>query len=305
MRTGFSLALLALAATTALSTTTAARACEPPVIVIGASGQPEYISPEQNRTAEMEGLFGPAPDPEAMLVVDTRSRTGWWVPKGSDLGPVDVALTLGADTTHGFVYSGPDHCAPPDVPIDTGLREGPRVPGGGTDLFVPGDPGRAPEELFPAPEAGGLQPRPGLWQARLGETRLEGCPAMMAQAFAQSPGALPAEWLKPRALDFTPPFHPDQLEMSRTLAGEGMGAVRWSAVGQRTWQAEVMPQIFGQIPAGEGGGSKMVWTLSVVAEDRIDHSVLVDIVLPAAAAQVLGGNGCKMISNNQWIRVGD
>ena len=93
--------------------------------------------------------------------------------------------------------------------------------------------------------------------------------------------------------------------MSRTLTGAGLGQVSWGPAGDNTWQAEVMPQIFGQIPAGQGTGSSMIWTLKVQGPDRIDHSVVLDIVFPAEAAQALGSKGCKMITDNQWVRVGD
>lgn len=266
-----------------------ASACEPPVIMIGADGRPEYISPNRDVTAELESMFGPAPSEGAIMVISARERSGQWLPSGSRLGPHDVALLFGANADAGFLYTGPDECAPPDLPLDPLLPEKP--------------PG-LPEDLFPDEPALGTQPRSGLWQARLGETRLEGCPPMIASAFAQSPGALPAEWLAPRALSFGRPFHPDQLEMSRTLAGEGLGAVNWSATGPATWTAKVMPEIFGQIPAGQGGGSKMTWTMTVIDADRIDHAVVLDIVFPPEAAQVLGGKGCAMTTDNQWIRVG-
>ena len=188
MRSFLSLSFLAAGAGAAL-------ACEPPVISIGANGQPEYISPDRDVTAEMEIIFGPSPAPGSTLVIDARNRTGRWLPPDSGFGPADVGLLFGVDDSNGFLYSGPDDCAPPDLPMDPDFPPG--THGGPEDLFAPADPGKKPEDLFPDEASPGLQPSSGLWQARLGRTDLQGCPAMIAQAFPRSPGALPADWLAP------------------------------------------------------------------------------------------------------------
>lgn len=280
-----------------------ATACEAPIVLVRPEGQPTYISPQSSMTAELESMFGASPAPGAILVIDSSARTGAWLSPDSTLSVAEVALLYGAETGAGFEYIGPDHCAPPDLPLDLDLRSGPeRQPG---DLIGLDDPARPVEDLFPDESPLALQPRSGLWQARLGKTQLRGCPAMMRQAFPHSPGALPAEWLTPRPLQFSRPFHPDQLALSRTLAGEGLGSVSWRALADNSWQAEVMPQIFAQIPTDQGSGSSMIWMLSVEGPDRIDHVVEVKLVFPAEAAAVMGGDGCSMISFNQWIRVGD
>lgn len=282
---------------------TKAAACEAPVIVVGADEQPHYISPQRDALTGIEARFGAPAVPGSTLVVDARTRNGWWVSPQSSLTPAEMALLAGADTSRGFRYRGPDGCAPPDLPLDPELPvSGPALP---RLLPDPDTPGTPPEDLFPDQPDLAVQPRSGLWQARLGQTRLQGCPAAMAQSFPKSPGALPPEWRKPRPLTFRRPFHPDQLALSKTLTANGLGQVAWTPSGKNAWQAEVMPQIFAQIPATQGGGSRMVWTLTVKDPDRIDHSVVLDIVLPAAAAQVLGSTKCRMITDNQWLRTGD
>lgn len=156
----------------------------------------------------------------------------------------------------------------------------------------------------------GIQPQPGLWQARLGKTRLDGCPPLMQQAFPKSAGALPAEWTTPRRLTFDVPFHPDQLEMTRRLEAEGLSRVDWRNAGDDTWQAELFSPLFGQIPAGDipagdGQGSKMTWRLTVKSETEIEHLVTMRLTLPAAAAGAMGLGDCRMTSVNAWTRIGE
>ncbi|WP_436644440.1 hypothetical protein [Microbaculum sp. FT89] len=152
----------------------------------------------------------------------------------------------------------------------------------------------------------GIQPRSGLWQARLGEARLEGCPAMMQQFLPRSPGALPAEWTQPRRLTLKVPFHPDQLALTRSLSADGRSIVIWRNAGDDAWQTEVFPDLFGQIPAGQGRGSKMTWRLTVRSESEIDHVSTIHIALPAEAAAVMGSAAdCRLYSANSWVRVGE
>lgn len=153
----------------------------------------------------------------------------------------------------------------------------------------------------------GIQPRSGLWQARLGETRPQGCPAILSSMFAAGmPGHMPPELTTPRKLTFEVPFHPDQLELTKSLAASGLSTVNWRTAGEDSWRADIMSDIFAQIPGGPGKGSGMEWRLSVKATDRIDHNVTVTIALPAEAAALMGMSGdCRITSDNQWVRVGD
>lgn len=276
---------LFLLATASLSF--AAQDCNSPVISIDANGQAEFISPDRQVKREMESFFGASPRPDSILVVDARTRQGTWIAQ-TELPLVLVGFGAKSD---GYLYSGPSHCLPPGLPVD--LPDNRRQP----EELPPGNP---PIELFP-----GIEPQSGLWQARLGETRLDECPALMQQVFPKSLGALPTEWLAPRILEFEVPFHPDQLEMSRRLSAEGLNSIAWRNAGENAWTTEVFPELFGQLPAGQGAGSKMTWRLTLKSETEIEHLSTVQIVLPKEAA-VLGGSGnCRMISRNYWIRVSD
>lgn len=265
-----------------------AQDCNSPVISIDANGQAEFISPHQEVKREMESFFGASPQPESILVVDARTRQGTWIAR-TELRLVLVGFGTKSD---GYLYSGPSHCLPPGLPVDLpdNKRQSEELP-----------PGKPPIELFP-----GIALQSGLWQARLGDTRLEGCPALMQQAFPKSLGALPAEWLAPRKLEFETPFHPDQLEISRRLSAEGLSRIAWRNAGEDAWTTEVFPELFGQIPAEQGAGSKMTWRLALKSETEIEHISTVEIVLPKEAAAVLGGSSnCRMVSRNHWVRVSD
>ncbi|OCW57074.1 hypothetical protein [Hoeflea olei] len=266
----------------------AAGDCHDPVISIDADGQAEFISPDRDVTRDMESFYGASPGPGSILVVDARTRRGTWI------APTDLPGVLagfGAESD-GFVYAGPSHCLPPGLPVD--LPDPKRSP---EEL----PPGKLPIELFP-----GIEPQSGLWQARLGDTRLDGCPALLQQAFPASPGALPAEWLAPRKLEFEKPFHPDQLEMTGRLSAEGLSRIAWRSAGENAWTTDVFPELFGEIPAGQGAGSKLTWQLTLKSASEIEHLSTLEIVLPREAAAVLGGSGnCRMVSRNHWVRVSD
>lgn len=260
-------------------------ACHPPVVLIGADGEATIYSPPRDVMTEMEARFGARAQPDAILFIDTRDRTGYWAPN-APTSYENVAAILGLSGE--YRYSGPSECAPPNVPLD--------VPGRWIDSI----------ELFADAPDTGLQPRSGLWQARLGATEMQGCPAAMQQAFPASPGALPPEMLAPRRLSFVAPFHPDQLEMTRSFQQGMASRVTWRSTGDTAWQAEIFPEVFAQIPAGEGAGSAMIWRLDVRSDSEIEHHVTVSIELPAIAAQALGSSGaCQILARHQWIRIGD
>lgn len=281
--------LQSIAALAVLAAAPAAFACNTPVMIIGADGRPTYVSPERDVTSDLESLFGAAPAAGSILVVDARDRTGRWLAPGSENTLDEIAVLMGAEG-NGFGYSGPGECVPKTLLLDP-ERHGKPVD---------------PITLFPDEPATEGQPRSGLWQAQLGATKLEGCPPVMQGAFPKSAGALPAEWLQPRRVAFRSPFHPDQLEMSRTLAKGARSQLRWKSTGKGQWRAEVLPELFDQMLAGEGGGSKMIWTLTLVNDGEFRHETVLDIALPAIMMQTMGGGShCRMISRNKWVRVGN
>ncbi|GGB55829.1 hypothetical protein GCM10011316_29890 [Roseibium aquae] len=285
---------LLLAAAACLAATTDAFACNTPNILIGKDGTAEYVSPETDRRDELEVLVGDAPSPDSMLVFDARDGNAMWVDK-ADLSRVGV----GFNTLDGtLTYSGPDECRPPELPIK--LPEGNPIPDA-PELFPDGDPDKQPIELFPddANEAG---PRSGLWRAESGPSEMEGCPAMMRNAFPGSPGALPGMTSEARRLEFSRPFHPDALELSRTAG------VRWAADGANRWvTTDLGADALRQIPQGQGDGSKIVWTLTMISPEEISFRRVIEIVLPVEAAALMGvsPDGCRVMGTDRWLRVGD
>lgn len=125
---------------------------------------------------------------------------------------------------------------------------------------------------------------------------------MMQNAFPASPGAVPGMSGGTRRMDFADPFDPDTLDLSRTAG------VKWRKFGENRWQTtDMAAEAFGRIPPGQGGGSRLVWTLTVVSPDVMTFARAIEINLPAAAIAVLGGSpdGCRVTGTDRWIRVGD
>ena len=259
----------------------AALACNAPTILIGATGDATYMSPVSDSRAALEDIFGEAPGADMILVVDSRDRSGYWLER-SDLGALQVMMNTSGPYPR---YSGPDECRPPEIPID----------------LPDGRPIDAPIELFPD-EATGTDPRSGLWRAEVGATATEGCPAMMQDALSSSLGAVDGMTGEPRRLEFSTPFHPDALEMS------SISGVRWAADGPDRWvTADLGADALRQIPQGQGGGSQIVWTLTVISPEEISFRRVIEIDFPAEAAALMGASpdGCRLIGTDRWLRVGD
>ncbi|WIV49822.1 hypothetical protein QQG91_09065 [Marivivens sp. LCG002] len=162
------------------------------------------------------------------------------------------------------------------------------------------DAPKAPDGLSGAACEGG--PLNGTWVAEIGATSIEGCPAMMQQAFAQIAGQLPGPSAQPGQLEFACPFHPDTLELSRTAR------VGWTATGDGQWTTtDLAAEQFAQIPNGEGGGSHIRWDLTLVSPEEIEFRRSIEIILPETAAAVMGmtSEGCRIVGTDRWLRVGD
>jgi len=257
----------------------AALACNSPVITIDTNSQASWTSPKNDVRAYLEDLIGPAPTKDAIAIFDARTRSGQWAAEGS-LSPSEVIVLTGADSS-GFTYKGPDHCAP-------------RI----AEMPLPEGNGRPPIELFPDEPSSDLQPRPGLWQAKLGETQMEGCPSMLQGVFPMA-GKLPAEMLEPRRLDFTPPFHPKQLPNAGQLRG------KWTATGKQKWQMnfDTLPGMNTEMP----GGTKVTWDLTVINPTEMQHLSTVHVKLPDEMTSILGSgtNDCRVFTKSAWVRLAD
>lgn len=188
------------------------------------------------------------------------------------------------------------------LPGGSGGTGGKRSETGGAE--TPPAPAPPPKALTPgAAAACAGAPRAGTWVAEIGATSIEGCPAMMQQAFGQMAGQLPGTGAaQPGRLDFACPFHPDTLELSKTAR------VRWRETGPGRWTTtDLAAEQFAQIPAGAGGGSQIRWDLTVVSPEEIEFRRSVEIDLPATAAAVMGmpAGGCRIVGTDRWLRQGD
>lgn len=245
--------------------------CVPATVHFPENGPAEYIVPDADEAALRQREHGPAPSADHVLVV--YDGDGYWVP-GNDLDAVQVVLGTGADS---FVYEGPDHCAPRDLPLNT-------------ELFQPED--------MQTPSGSELQPLSGLWKLEVTPVTFEGCPEMIAQSLPANAVALPAEVNTPQRLTFADPFHPSQLEMNQY-------ASNWTATGENRWETKAMEHVFAQSPAYGGKRSYLLWTLTVRDEGRISHRSKLHVVMPPEAVAVFKTDHCAAISTGNWIRVGD
>ncbi|MFD1694273.1 hypothetical protein [Roseibium aestuarii] len=261
----------------------------------GASGEAALqVSPADDQIQSLYGPSGDRPD-GAQVIVITEGNEPFWLKPGDTLEEVATGLGLNAVA----------------LPSDPDCRPAP-PPGGAGGLTFTEEEGltvdkddltfREDEGLEVGP---GGQPRDGLWRAEIGPSRMEGCPAMMQGLFPMAAGQAPggmAGMAGERRLSFSRPFNPDALELSRTAR------VKWTRTGGSIWETKDMAAAqFAAIPAGEGGGSHLLWTLQVLSPQEITFRRSMEIVLPAEAAIVMGGSpgACRIVGTDRWIRVGD
>lgn len=268
-----------------------------PIIAIRADGVPIYTHQDpavyQAVVESVRHRIGSRPADKPILAIDTRNNGVAWVHRGQLKQFVDLTEASLRET---LVYLGPTHCRPKDIPWEI---DDPAVPGR-TPIELPeGQPIPAPIDLFPDESSGPLS---GLWRAEVGPTSMEGCPPMMQGALSASAGALPGMTSDTRRMDFADPFHPDTLEMSRTTG------VRWQEIGENQWRTtDMAAEVFAQIPAGGGGGSQLVWTLTVLSPEEMAFRRDIEIILPDVAVAMMGmsPDGCRVTGTDRWVRVGD
>ena len=136
---------------------------------------------------------------------------------------------------------------------------------------------------------GDIQPRNGRWTVTLGETSLEGCPAMIAE---QIRGAGLARRSGTRQMTFADPFHPGPLMADVPMQ------VGWSRTGPGTWQATLIGQSMG--PTGQ---VDVGLELTVVSETELYEVNHFSIQLPAPLMAALGGGGsgaCTSRTGAKW-----
>ncbi|WGW04139.1 hypothetical protein [Tropicibacter oceani] len=277
-----------------------AQDCSNPIFAVREDGVPYYYHPDPDtyqRVLEYvvprAGAKDEQPLDRPIVAIDLRKGRAGWISR-DEIGYILDVFEVPAQQP--LVYKGPEHCRPRDIAWEF---DDPSEPGREPIALPDGRPIPEPIDLFAEEPSG---PRSGLWRAEIGKTTMEGCPPMMQSAFPASAGALPGLTSEARRMEFADPFHPDSLEMSRTTG------VRWQGVGDNQWRTEDMAaEAFGQIPQGEGGGSRLVWTLKVLSPEEMSFERAIEIVLPDAAAAMMGvgPDGCRVFGTDRWVRVGD
>lgn len=294
-----------LIATACATSPQVALACNPPVLSVN-NGTLTYSIPSTDVYGNGNiAAFVDNFQPGKTLLIDAVNRNTFMIDL-SENSLSEIQVSMGAET---IVFDGPNECHPRELRQQEDLFPGPEAsPAPTSDReTLPDKSGPAPIELFPDDPGFGLQPRSGLWKAHAGTPVMSGCPALMQTYASRLAEPVPAEDLQPRRLDVVRPFHPNQLAMTHEMQAGFNTRIDWKPLGQQSWQAEVFSDLFAQIPSGEGAGSKMVWTLTVLSETDIEHHVTIQIALPDVAAQMMGsGNGdCRVALTNLWRRVGD
>ncbi|WP_019953925.1 hypothetical protein [Yoonia vestfoldensis] len=283
--------LAAFAIATAGSSAFAQDLCGPLVASYENDGL-RFTSIAADQTREILGaeLTASRPSDTAILVAIPGFNLSWY-----ESSAEAISALVGSDGN--WIYNGPAACDPDmQDPITFTEDEGLIVAPPPDDLVF------TPEEgLEIDPDGAVLTPRDGLWKATVGPTRMEGCPAMMAQAFPVSPGALPGMEGDTRRMSFSRPFDPNALEMTQSLRSA------WVEVGPNTWITEAMPGAFAQIPQGQSGGSRLLMELTVASPDLILFDRTIEIILPDVATAMMGisPDGCRVRGNERWERIGD
>ena len=292
--------ILLTATLSSLASTTLAQECINPIFAVREDGVPVFSHPDPDTYQRVldyavprAGTREEQPLDRPIVAIDLRKGRVGWISM-DELDYIRDVFEIPADEP--LVYKGPDHCRPNGI---TWAFSDPAQPGREPIELPDGGPVPEPVDLFSDESSA---PRSGLWRAEIGPTAMEGCPPMMQGALPASAGALPGMTGDAIRMEFADPFHPDTLEMSRTTG------VRWQEIGVNKWQTRDMAaEVFGQIPEGEGGGSQMDWTLTLVSPEEFLLYRAIEIVLPAAAATMMGvsGDGCRVTGTDRWIRVGD
>lgn len=135
---------------------------------------------------------------------------------------------------------------------------------------------------------GDIQPRNGRWTVTVGQTAVEGCPAMIAE---QIRGAGFERRSGTREMTFADPFHPGP------LMAEAPKQIDWSRTGPGTWQATLVGQ-----PMGPTGQVDVRLELTVVSETELHEVSHFSIQLPAPLMAALGGGGSGACTSRTGMR---
>lgn len=145
------------------------------------------------------------------------------------------------------------------------------------------------EEAEPEPVAGrDIKPRDGTWTVAIGNTSMQGCPAMIAD---QIRNAGMEGRSNSRDITFTDPFHPGPLMEDSAMR------VDWEKTGPGGWQARLAQQSMGQV-----GSVEARYELTVVSETELREVSHFSLQLPAELMAVMGGGDgkCTSRTNATW-----
>lgn len=127
-----------------------------------------------------------------------------------------------------------------------------------------------------------IKPRDGMWTVAIGNTALDGCPAMVAEQIrsAGMEGRSGA-----RDITFADPFHPAPLMADSPMR------VDWQRTGPGGWQARLVQQSMGQM-----GSVEARYELTVLSETQLREVSHFSLQLPAELMAVFGGGDGKCTS---------
>lgn len=145
------------------------------------------------------------------------------------------------------------------------------------------------EEAEPEAASGlDIKPRDGTWTVAIGNTALQGCPAMIAD---QIRNAGMQGRSNSRDITFADPFHPAPLMEDAAMR------VEWEKTGPGGWQAKLVQQSMGQM-----GSVEARYELTVVSETELREVSHFSLQLPAELMAVMGGGDgkCTSRTNATW-----
>lgn len=242
------------------STASAQIGCPPMVVLIEEGVRVDFVSADPAMLAALDTEAALRPEGSTMFVI-SKGKPAQWAPP--DTRADELAVMAATDDIR---YEGPTLCRPKST------------------VFKAGVPVEGP------------QPKSGRWRAEVGPASIEGCPAQFQDMIASRAGILDAMDQGERTLQFSPPFHPSQLEMSEAAG------LKWKTSG-KGWITNFVPPM----EQAEGASSDVTLFMQVTNPDRIDLTTRIVIKLPAIAAAMLGvgPQGCRIDRDGAWIRIAD
>jgi len=141
--------------------------------------------------------------------------------------------------------------------------------------------------LFSTMSLADINPKDGLWKAKMTSNKVTGCPSMMKSM-------LDKQGMKEMSknVTFDKPFHP------RSLFKES-GQLTWKKIGKNKWEA-VMNQSNNGVSIN-GMSVSITWSVGVVSDTKMNVSSNVSMTLPTQMSAMLGGSGqCEAFATGTY-----